>query len=138
MGDKAQVVKHLEMLQGVISRLGHDSFLLKGWSMTILSAAIIFVARAKLHDGWLMLAFIVPVLGFWALDGYFLWQERLFRGIYDDVRQQGATDFAMDTRKQRGKPGKGLLRASLCGTVPVFYGMEVIFVATVFCVLKFC
>ena len=29
---------------------------------------------------------LVPLTAFWLLDGYFLWQERLFRALYDDVR----------------------------------------------------
>jgi hypothetical protein len=35
MGDK---IKHLEMIQAVISRLANNSFLLKGWSITLVSA----------------------------------------------------------------------------------------------------
>ena len=45
MDDKDQVVKHLEMIQGVVNRLAYNSFLIKGWSMTILAAAILFLAR---------------------------------------------------------------------------------------------
>ena len=79
MADKESVIKHLEMIQRIINRLGRDSFLIKGWSMAILTAGIIFVARSEVQSGWLGLAFLVPVVGFWILDGYFLWQERLFR-----------------------------------------------------------
>lgn len=82
MQDKEQVIKHLEMVQGVINRLGHDSFLIKGWSMTILAAGIIFVARSQVQSAYIVLTFTIPVVGFWILDGYFLWQERLFREVY--------------------------------------------------------
>jgi hypothetical protein len=36
---------------------------------------------------------------FWALDGYFLWQERLFRTLYDQVRvtEEKLIDFSLDT-----------------------------------------
>ena len=73
MTDKESVIKHLEMIQRVINRLGRDSFLVKGWSMAILTAGIIFIARSEVQSGWLALAFLVPVVGFWILDGYFLW-----------------------------------------------------------------
>ena len=82
MQDKEQVIKHLEMVQGVINRLGHDSFLIKGWSMTILVAGIVFVARSQVQSAYIVLTFTIPVVGFWILDGYFLWQERLFREVY--------------------------------------------------------
>ncbi len=39
------------------------------------------------------------VLVFWLIDTYFLWQEKLFRKLYDLVRQRdaGQIDFSMDT-----------------------------------------
>ena len=40
---------------------------------------------------------VFPVLMFWALDGYFLSRERLFRRLYDDVRRkEGNVDLSMD------------------------------------------
>jgi hypothetical protein len=41
---------------------------------------------------------LMPVLVFWGLDGYFLRQERLFRGLYDQVRQRNPRiePFAMN------------------------------------------
>ena len=104
MKGKEQVIKHLEMIQGVVNRLGHDSFLIKGWSMAILTVGIIFVAKSEVQSAYIVLAFLIPVGGFWILDGYFLWQERLFRKVYDDIRDQEATDFAMNIMKHRNKP----------------------------------
>ncbi|SHA19705.1 hypothetical protein BTHERMOSOX_1623 [Bathymodiolus thermophilus thioautotrophic gill symbiont] len=37
MDDKEQVVKHLEITQGVVNRLAGNSFSIKGWSMAILA-----------------------------------------------------------------------------------------------------
>ncbi len=49
---------------------------------------------------------------FWGLDGYFLWQERLFRALYDHVRvlAEDQVDFSMDvssfkTGRARTWPG---------------------------------
>jgi hypothetical protein len=101
MDDREQVVRHLEITQGVINRLANNSFLIKGWSMAILAAAILFIARSNsIYSEYLILTFLIPIFGFWLLDGYFLWQERLFRGIYDDVRQQEETDFKMNIPAQ--------------------------------------
>ena len=136
MDKQSQVVKHLEMIQGVINRLAHDSFLIKGWSVTILSAAIIFIARSGVQDAWLMLAFLVPVFGFWLLDGYFLSRERIFRGIYDDVRKQDTTDFSMNIHAQTEKPSVGWLSAASSSTLRLFYLMEVIFVLVAFTALQ--
>lgn len=136
MQDKEQVIKHLEMVQGVINRLGHDSFLIKGWSMTILAAGIIFVARSQVQSAYIVLTFIIPVVGFWILDGYFLWQERLFRKIYDEVRKQAKTDFEMHPLKYANKPKRSWFLSVCSKTLVVFYVIEILFVSGVFLILK--
>ena len=92
-------VKHLEFVQSVINRLATDSFRMKGWAVVLVAALLILVLLAR--EGRIEFAYIgfVPVLVFWGLDGYFLWQERLFRDLYDQVRvlDEGDIDFSMDT-----------------------------------------
>jgi len=134
MDDQSQVVKHLEMIQGIVSRLGHDSFLVKGWSMTILAAWIIFIARSEIQSDVIVLVFLVPVFGFWGLDGYFLWQERLFRKVYDEIRKQEITDFAMNTSKY--KTECSWMASTFSKTLNAFYGIEILFVWVVFLTLK--
>ncbi|MDD9869248.1 MAG: hypothetical protein OXU50_05090 [Gammaproteobacteria bacterium] len=136
MNDKSQVVKHLEMIQGVVNRLGHDSFLMKGWSMTILAAGIIFVARSEIQADEVIIAFLIPVFGFWILDGYFLWQERLFRKVYDEIRKQEITDFAMNVMKHKDKPKCSWRSSIFSVTLNIFYGIEILFVFAVFLILK--
>lgn len=86
------------MIQAVISRMAGNSFLLKGWSVT-LAAAVIALAANKDSHALLTLIALLPVVMFWLLDGYYLHQERLFRKLYDHVRLQDddAVDFSMDT-----------------------------------------
>lgn len=50
MNGTEKVVKHLEMTQTVINRLERNSFLLKSWSMTILVAAMVLIARENLQN----------------------------------------------------------------------------------------
>ncbi len=134
MHNKEQIVKHLEMIQGVINRLGHDSFLIKGWSITILAAGIIFSARSGIGNEYIVLSFLIPVVGFWVLDVYFLWQERLFRKGYDEIREQGATDFAMDMMKHKSQPKCNWFASMFSVTLLLFYGIQALFVlGWIFC-----
>jgi len=138
MDNKTQVVKHLEMIQGVINRLGHDSFIIKGWSVAILSAGIIFIARGEGQSKMVVIALLIPVIGFWILDGYFLRQERLFREVYNEIRKQGCTDFAMDTKKHEDKPDCSRRASIFSRTLSIFYVIiEGIFVLAVFVILNF-
>jgi len=85
------------MIQGVINRLSHNSFLLKGWSVVLISAMFALAAgSSQLY--FIYLAYF-PLIVFWVLDAYFLWQERLFRALYDRVRalREDQIDFSMDT-----------------------------------------
>ena len=71
-------------------------FGLKGWTVVLVSALVVLLAR----EGRIEIApvTLVPVIIFWGLDGYFLWQERLYRALYDHVRQleESEIDFSMD------------------------------------------
>ncbi|MFJ8902143.1 hypothetical protein [Streptomyces sp. NPDC102370] len=78
-------IKHLEFIQAVVTRLGNGSFLIKGWTMTV---AVVFFGVSANNPSWKVAAAgLIPITGFWLLDGYFLRQERLFRKLYDDVRK---------------------------------------------------
>jgi hypothetical protein len=134
MNGMEKVVKHLEMIQAIINRLGSNSSQLKGWSMIIIVAAMVLLARYDLQNPCIILAFILPILGFWILDGYFLWQERLFREVYDEIRQQDDTDFKMDLIKHRNKPKRSWTSAIFSVTLVVFYLAEVLFTLLVFAI----
>lgn len=121
MADKMEA--HLSMIQGVVNRLAQSSFLLKGWSVVLVSALLAFAAASS-EEAILVVAFL-PALAFWGLDGYFLWQERLYRALYDFVRTQEEADldYELDTR---AVPGLGSqhrwLNAVSSRTLLVFHG----------------
>ena len=77
-------VKHLELIQAVISRLGSNGFLVKGWALTV--AGIFFGFAVGSRNWQLGVASLLPTFFFWGLDAYFLRAERLFRKLYDRVR----------------------------------------------------
>ena len=126
-----QKLKHLEFIQGVINRLASDSFRLKGWSVVLVAALLVLLAR----EGRIDLASIglAPVLFFWGLDGYFLWQERLFRALYDHVRllNEDDIDFSMDIRPFKTDRARTWLGATLSRTLIVFYGALALAIAII-------
>lgn len=93
--DKENKLKHLEFIQGAINRFSTNSFLIKGWSV-VLVAALFALAASDSVVTLVCLAFF-PTFVFWGLDGYFLWQERKYRLLYDRVRSTrvGDIDFSM-------------------------------------------
>ncbi len=78
-------IKHLELIQNIITRMNTNSFQIKGWSITITSALLALYASN--NTATFILIAIAPTLLFWLLDTYYLWQERKFRGVYNDVAE---------------------------------------------------
>ena len=76
-------IKHLEFIQSTITRKNQNSFQIKGWMITLVSALLALYASSE-KVVYILIA-IVPAIVFWFLDAYYLQQERRFRGVYNDV-----------------------------------------------------
>lgn len=84
-------IKHLEFIQGVINRMANNSFMLKGWAVTLIAG--IFALAGKDTDKMYFLVAYIPVIVFWFLDSYYLLQERLYRSLYEKVRNTDEKDI---------------------------------------------
>lgn len=86
---------HLLMIQGIIDRMGRNSFSLKEWSIGIMIAIFAFAGK-NTHKA--VIITIIPLVVFWFLDAYYLMLERKFRALYDDVRlnDEDKIDFSMN------------------------------------------
>lgn len=101
-------IKHLEFIQAIINRLAGNSFWVKGWTLTLV-AGLLAIATKSINTKLIVVAYI-PVIFFWVLDGYFLWQERLFRSLYNEVRikKEEQIDFSMDIKEFRNRKNSWL------------------------------
>jgi len=117
--------KHLEMIQGIINRLSTNSFLLKGWSVVLVSALFALSANDS-NKAFIFLAYI-PAIVFWGLDGYFLSQERKYRKLYDAVRclDNSSIDFSMDTSSITSST-VSWVNSTLSKTLVSFHGVLII------------
>ena len=122
-------IKHLEFVQGVVNRLSTNSFLLKGWTVVLVSA--LFALSAKDANARFVLLAYVPALAFWALDAYFLALERNYRILYDQVRSLDVKeiDFSMNVQVDNGVLDWGL--AFFSKTLLVFRGAIMLAVTVV-------
>src|SRR6266516_7544512 len=77
----------MEMIQAVIARLAGNSFLINGWALTLTGAFLGFAVNKD--DAGLAAVAFLPILVFWALDTHYLWSERLYRALFDEVRSSG-------------------------------------------------
>lgn len=72
--------KHLDHLQAVITRHNSNSFLIKGWTITICTA--VFTIAGTWKEPILALVALVPVTVLWILDSFYLANERCFVSLY--------------------------------------------------------
>lgn len=113
-------MKHLEMIQNVISRMASNSFLLKGWTVTLVVGLLAFANIKEMNSDFMLLA-LVPAAFFWVLDGYFIHQENLYVKLYEHVTTltNEQIDFSLDARPF-DNPG-GLVSALFSNTLALFY-----------------
>lgn len=113
--------KHLDLIQDVVNRMAQHSFVLKGWSITLVVAVFALNVKDGLDKDY-VLAAALPVVMFWFLDGYYLQRERLFRALYDEVRvkEDIEVDYSMETKRLR-KGDLTLKSVLLSKTLIAFY-----------------
>ena len=130
-------IEHLKLIQEVTNRMSRNSFLLKGWSVIIVSA--LFALAANNANSYVVGLAYFPSIAFWILDGYFLRQERLFRALYDWVREleEDDIDFSMSTSIVQGKVSQWAV-AVFSKTLFIFHGAVLVSITIVLLlILKF-
>lgn len=84
-------IRKLEMIQGIINRMASNSFLLKGWAVTM-AAGILAININAMTVGLYLLIYL-SILLFWSLDTYYLKLERLYRKLYENSLTEEAVTF---------------------------------------------
>lgn len=115
-------IKHLEFIENVITRMNTNSFMVKGWVITLISA--LFALAAKDSNRLYALVAYIPLPMFWFMDGFFLSMERRYRSLYSYVStlEENEINFDMNT----GKYDKGRntwIGSIFSKTLIPFYGI---------------
>lgn len=115
-------IKHLELIQGVINRMASNSFLLKGWAVTLVAGVFALVSQDT--DKIFFLVAYIPIIVFWWLDAYYLLQERLYRSLYEKVRntEENDIDFSLQVTSNECDANENFFRSSLFSKIEIgFY-----------------
>ena len=82
-------IKYLEMIQNVINRMAKNSFLLKGWSITLLTGIITLLNNKIYVSNSIIILFLL-------LDSYYLMNERQYRKLYEKSRMLNNKEINFD------------------------------------------
>lgn len=85
-------IRHLEMLQGAISRMAGAAAAIKNLSLVIAAGALAFLATSK--EPWIAFYAAMLMVAFWFLDARYLQQEKWFRDMFDQERRIDASEAA--------------------------------------------
>lgn len=98
---------HLNMIQQIITRMGNNSFSLKGRSVGIMIAIYAFAGNNS-HKA--VVVTLIPLIVFWILDAYYLMLERKYRLLYEDVRIKKEDEINFDVNFNNVKVGLKALK----------------------------
>jgi hypothetical protein len=113
-------IKHLEMIQAVVTRLANEAALIRGLALTVAAAFFGFSVPSL---NWRIAAVgMLPVVAFWGLNAYYLRADRQFRKFYDRVRrgEPNIEPFAMNAREEEVETG---WQVAWSVTLRPFYGV---------------
>lgn len=116
-------LKHLELIQGVISRMGGNLFFLRGWVITLIAGILVLLSQTG--GAKLPIIFLTSVIVlFWVYDAYFLSLERMFRDLYDKVRllNEDDIDFSMNIGEFKKLAKNSIIFCVFSPTLRYFYG----------------
>ena len=131
---KEDKIRYIELVQSIISRLANNSFLLKGWTITLIAA--IFSLSDKIMKNFAFTIYFF-ILIFWILNSYYLYQERLYRDLYNkviEIRDEYAPLFSLKIDKKRNEKIISFFKSFFSFTEVTFY---LLLLLITFLILKF-
>lgn len=130
---KESELKHIEMIESIVERMGQNSFALKGWTMTLIVAICAFSAAGS--ERRFALIAVTPIVVFWFLDSFYLQRERKYRELYNRVIMHDVPIFSMDITSIQEKK-TGYFNCLFSVTEWVFYVICIVAIIAVFNWLK--
>jgi len=118
---KECLFKEINLVQDIIKRMASNSFMMKGWSITLVVATLLLKGSK-----YQVPIALIPLFSFWVLDAYFLRQERLYRKLYEWIifNRLKSEDYLFDLNAYRFKGNvQSTFRIVFSITLAWFYGL---------------
>lgn len=125
-GDMQQMVEHLKMVQGVITRMGGHSTQMKTWTVSLVTAVLVFSGVSD-DPHWLIGAGgCVSVIAFWKMDAGYLHLQKCYIKLYVVVRT-GASVAPFDLNyRPHAASVDSVWKVAWSWSVCTFYGLLLI------------
>ena len=127
--------KHLELIQGVVSRMARNSIHVKTWTVSIVTAVYVFSGLSDDPHWLIAVGGCIPIFAFWYVDAKFLQLERCYVGLHDAVvngKQALAGDLNYRTYIQEVD---SVFAVAMSWSVSIFYGILLILMVFLFWII---
>ncbi len=132
-----EIHKEIDLIQGCINRMANNSFIIKGWSITIY-AVVLALLPEKINVILICIVMLTVTWAFWYLDAFFLRTEKIYRKIYDWVLEERPKHnkdllYQLNPVKFDGKilDTESITKIMFSKTLKVFYGIPIIIVVCI-------
>ncbi|MEK4627364.1 MAG: hypothetical protein ABS939_22425 [Psychrobacillus sp.] len=115
-------IQYLQLIQNVITRMASNSFMLKGWTVTLVVGLLAFANVSEMESKYIILA-LVPAIMFWVLDGFFIYQEKLYRDLYNNAikLKNDEIDFSLNPIPFKKLNKRSWFKGIFSKTLWIFY-----------------
>ncbi len=120
--DSQNMVEHLKMVQGVVTRMAGNSAQMKTWAVSLVTAVFVFSGLSD-DPHWLIgVGGCIPVIAFWTMDARYLHLERCYIKLYEAVvTGTSVAPFELNYRPHAATVDS-VWRVALSWSVYTFYG----------------
>ena len=140
---KEYFFKEIDLIQGVINRMARNSFMIKGWSLTVVGIASSLNLTSE-KSVFLSVGISVICLFFWGLDAFYLRTERKYRALYNDVvdkynhkKYDQINWFSLSTADYEYDPSVGSLKTVMFSKTILPFYLFLIFVSALLVLSNF-
>lgn len=112
-------IKHLEMLQAIITRMGGYGASFKSYCITVVTAVCGFAI--SLQRPYIAAIALLPIFAFAMADAQYLKVERRFRGLFDAARLASVDALPTFDTSLTNAPERSFWRALFSWSIASFY-----------------
>ena len=127
-----ELFKEIDLIQACIERMARNSFLVKGWAITLFVGVLAIFQKGILENlPLLIVVVIIPFFVFWLLDAFFLCTERRYRKLYQwviQMRKDGSEEkqYDLDPLRFKNETGCSFYSSLFSMTLTVFFGIPIL------------
>lgn len=123
--------KEIDLIQSSITRMAHNSFLIKGWTISLI-AVVLALSDKNINPLLLTSILVIPLISFWYLDAFFLHTEKMYRQMYETVikkRKDGSDEQLYDLNPtQYIDQVDSRIKLMFSTTLRFFYGIPLLII----------